>query len=187
MRLSSLGLEECIRNYDRENSRKNSLESKASYILVAISIFTGIWGSLITYISSNPNISTNITIFSIFAILTMIFIGLSGFYAIRVLRVRDYKYPIEDSNPNVLKPYLSTPEENLRKDLFSSYLACFSENNIKNNKKAEHLQKSEKYKNKIKLKNDFKMSIKIFLIFCVHHFAVSNFNLTAFRTTAEML
>lgn len=143
MVISSLSLEECVRNYDRENSRKDSLESKASYILAAISIFTGIWGTLITYIASKPKI--NITIFSIFAALTVIFIGVCGFYAIRVLKIRDYKYPIEDSNPKILKPYLSKPEDNLRKKLFSSYLVCFSENNIKNNNKAEYLQKSEKY------------------------------------------
>jgi hypothetical protein len=144
MTLSSLGLEECVRNYDRENTRKDSLESKASYILVAISIFTGIWGTLITYITKDSNISTNFFII-ICTVLTIIFIAVCGLYAIRVLRIQDYKYPIEDSNPNNLKQYLSKPENDLRKELFSSYLVCFSENNIKNNKKAEYLQKSEIY------------------------------------------
>lgn len=145
MEISKLSLEESIRNYDREVSRKESLESKASYFLGIISIFAGIWGNLIIFILDKYPISIFMVVFSVLSILTVIFILKGGFYALQVLKIRDYQYPFDTNNPNILKKQLSKSENSVIKELFDSYLVCFSDNNIKNNKKAKNLQKTGNY------------------------------------------
>lgn len=145
MAISKLSLEESIRNYDRENSRKESFESKSSYFLGIMSLFAGIWGNLITIIASNHPISLLMSIFIGLSILTIFFILRGAFYAIQVLKIQDYSYPIGEIDPNKLKKDLTLSEEKLTEELFYSYLSCFTNNNVKNNQKAENLKETEYY------------------------------------------
>ena len=63
----------------------------------------------------------------------------------KFLKIRDYQYPFDTNNPNILKKQLSKSENTVIKELFDSYLVCFSDNNIKNDKKAKNLQKTGNY------------------------------------------
>lgn len=145
MVITPLSLEECIRNYDRENSRKESLESKASYFLVIVSILTAIWLGVISYVITKEILSSLSMLFLFFSLITLIFIGLSCFFAFEVLKVRKYNYPLDSSNPNVFISDLSVPENELLEDLFERYSVCFSINILKNNEKAKFLKKSQNY------------------------------------------
>lgn len=136
---NDFSLEESIRNYERENNRKQSLESKASYLLGIISIFTGIWGIFVKDII-NISITTfpsNIIIY--LSLLTIILIVFCAVYCLNVLKIRKHAFPIEGNDPNILRSQLSKPENELKKELFDSYIASFSVNNLKNNEKARYL------------------------------------------------
>lgn len=145
MSISQLGLEEIIRNYEREDKRKTSLESKASYFLVIISLIAGLWGNTIVYMILNYDFSSLIAIFFITSILSIIFLFISAYFSIDVISIRNYGYPILSSNPDDLRVKLSEPLKILTEELFNSYLVSFTENKIRNNKKAKNLRKSYEF------------------------------------------
>jgi hypothetical protein len=141
---NDLGLDECIRIYERENIRKQSLESKASYSLGVVAIFVGIWGNIIKDIINIHSISFLSLIIICLNILIVILIGSCAFYCLNVLKIRKYAFPIEDNKPNNLMKQLSKSENELKNELFDSYISSYFINNLKNNKKAQYLYESSK-------------------------------------------
>jgi len=141
---NDLGLDECIRIYERENIRKQSLESKASYLLGIVAIFTGIWGNIIKDIINISSTNFISLIIICLNVLTIILIGSCAIYCLKVLKIRKYAFPIKNSDPNKLGSYLSKSENELKTDLFDSYIASFSTNNQKNNQKAKYLYDASK-------------------------------------------
>lgn len=142
MAVSNLGLEECIRNYERENKRKESIESKASYILGITSIFISIWGIFIKYILESE-IEVKPFLIALTG-LTVYLIAFCGIYSFLVLRIRKYDFPFANFNPNELNIQLSAAEEKLKEELFDSYISSFSTNHLKNDEKEKYLKETSK-------------------------------------------
>lgn len=143
---NEIGFEEAIRHYDRENDRKQALESKASYILGIVSLIMTILFTLLIDIILTKNISYNLQCFNLIVILIIILLililGLVNFLCIRVLKIKDIFYPINTTEPNELRTFLAAEDNILKEELFTNYLSNIFINNAKNNAKAEDLSKA---------------------------------------------
>jgi len=144
MTATDFGLDECIRNYDRENDRKKSLESKASYFLGIISILIALWANLFNYTIINHSISILLIILVSLIVLISFLIVSCGIYCIKIIRIQNYHFPISGNDPNQIKSLLTKPTTKLRGQLFESYVMAFSINNLVNNKKANFLNEASK-------------------------------------------
>lgn len=134
----ALGFEEMLRIYDRELKRKNSLESKASYILGIISMQTTIILSIFpNLIIKSQSLNKNQLVYQLsilFLIIFLIVISIIFIYCLKVLKITNTAYPTGvPENINDLKSYLK--KENLIKDLYTNYFGAISFNhqNIEKN------------------------------------------------------
>lgn len=138
--VSDLGLQECIRNYDRENDRRKSLESKASYILAITSLFVSVWSIFVNHVLEST-ISIKLLIIGLNIIL-FILIVLCALYSFNVLKLSKYRIPLVDPDSEVpdsevidldeIHRKLSLNSTELRENLYYSYLSSYSLNYDKN-------------------------------------------------------
>lgn len=133
-----LGLNEIRLQFDRENSRKQNLESKASYILGIISLMTTI---LIT-ITMKMVFNSNFIFRKFIIIFTIITLIISSYFCIKVLKNHEIFYPYRSLKPNEFKDYFDKNKNDLKENLYDSYLSATYVNNIKNNEKADNINYS---------------------------------------------
>ena len=114
----NLALEECIRTYEREISRKNTLESKASTILSTNAIVISILIGLMTLIFSDI-VNFKYTIVILLDIFSSILVFISIIYSLKVLKIKKRCIPFKIKNPNSLKKCLAC--DNLQEELYKRY------------------------------------------------------------------
>lgn len=131
--MNKIALEELRNQFERELKRKDSLESKASYIVGVIAIFLPLLFNFSLEIIKRENFSLKI-IFIIFLILNLILIARILYLSIKTLNITKVKYPIPSSNPNELNEFYFKNED-LFDDLKDNYLFCIEDINSKNNEK----------------------------------------------------
>lgn len=143
MVLSSIALEECIRSYEREIARKNSLESKASTLLNTSAIVVTILNSFIAIIISKIIILDNVVILIALNILALIFILFSIFMSFDVLKIQNYFTPFKLDDPNRMNEILE--DETLNNDLLDRYLSIIPQIHLLNNNKVVSLESSRRF------------------------------------------
>ena len=128
-----LALEELRNQFERELMRKDSLESKASYIVGVIAVFLPLLFNFSLEILKRDDFSLKI-IFCLYLILNLIVIARILYLSIMTLYITKVKYPIPSSNPNELNQFYFKNED-LMDDLKDNYLFCIEDINSKNNEK----------------------------------------------------
>lgn len=135
-----LGFEELKNQFDRELARKDSLESKASYIVGFTSIILPLLFSILLELLNDKSLIFVEVKSYILGILitniTLIFITL--IITIYILDITNVNYPLPSSNPNELNNFYFNNAD-LGSDLKDYYFGCISNLNIQNNKKANFL------------------------------------------------
>ncbi|WP_296869359.1 hypothetical protein [uncultured Methanobrevibacter sp.] len=135
-----LGLEELRNQFDMELSRKDSLESKASYIVGFTSIILPLLLTILLELLKEESLFSVQIKYCVLAILIidMILIFITLFKTIKILDITFVKYPRNSSDPNKLNDFLFH-NENLESELKDYYLGAISTLNMKNNEKANSL------------------------------------------------
>ena len=135
-----LGLEELKNQFDRELMRKDSLESKASYIVGFTSIILPLLFSiLLELLNEKSIISVELKSYMLgILIIDMVLIFITLIITIYILDVTHVNYPLPSSNPNELNKFYFKNVD-LESDLKDYYFGCISNLNIQNNKKANLL------------------------------------------------
>lgn len=139
------GFKELIRTYDRELDRKESLESKASYILGIISMLTAIVFAFIPSYLKPENLIINPIVYLLSIILLIIFfltILNTLQLCLKVINVTQTAYPtFVPENINELRKYLNKDDITLENELYYSYLASVKINNLSNEEKVNNMNK----------------------------------------------
>ena len=135
-----LGLEELRNQFDMELSRKDSLESKASYIVGFTSIILPLLLTILLELLKGESFLAVEIKYLLLGILLIdiILIFITLFKTIKILEITRVSYPRNSSDPNKLNDFLFD-NENLESDLKDSYLGAISSLNINNNKKSQSL------------------------------------------------
>jgi hypothetical protein len=139
-----LGMEECVRIYERENNRKTSLESKASYLLSIEALIVSIYGGFIA-LSISGQIAVPKLIFDIFALFNffvIILVAASLNNLITVLGIKRHITPIKVDDANLIEKTLTKSKIELKTDLFDRYIISIIDISAKNDDKAEFLKKA---------------------------------------------
>ncbi len=144
MKTPSLALEECIRAYDREIARKNSLESKASALLSTSAIVVSLLNSFIAFIIAGIVNFSNFGILIVLNVGTTILIGISIYWSLSALKIKEHFFPFDVKDPNVLQEKLDKKEVDLIIDLIDQYSAIIPQINKFNEDKVDLIDKSWK-------------------------------------------
>jgi len=145
MEMSKLALEECIRAYDREIVRKNSLESKASALLSTNAIVISILNSFIAFIIARIITFDNSGILIILNIVAIIIIGFSIYWSLDVLKIKKHFFPFDVKDPNSMRDQLDKEEDHLTNELIDRYLAIIPQMNNFNDSKVISLEASRRF------------------------------------------
>lgn len=138
--MCNLGLEELRNQFNMELSRKDSLESKASYIVGFTSIILPLLLTILLELLKGESFLAVEIKYLLLGILLIdiILIFITLFKTIKILEITRVSYPRNSSDPNKLNDFLFD-NENLESDLKDSYLGAISSLNINNNKKSQSL------------------------------------------------
>ena len=138
--MCNLGLEELRNQFNIELSRKDSLESKASYIVGFTSIILPLLLTILLELLKGESFLAVEIKYLLLGILLIdiILIFITLFKTIKILEITRVSYPRNSSDPNKLNDFLFD-NENLESDLKDSYLVAISSLNINNNKKSQSL------------------------------------------------
>lgn len=93
-KVHSLSLEECIRMYDREDSRKNSLESKASTLLSASALLISVLSFFITFSTILINFKTYSWLYGTLDMLVIFFVGACMVFLLKSIKIKNYHVPL---------------------------------------------------------------------------------------------
>lgn len=126
---SNLKIEELRLLFERENTRKQSLENKASYFLGIVSIIVTISS---TYLNSNIDFNSNLGII-LLIILALSFIICIG-QCISIFKPTNYHHPIELKDFNKFENYFKIDDETFEKELVDQYLPSIFTNHAINDK-----------------------------------------------------
>ncbi len=129
--------EEVSKIYERELSRKNSLESKASYIFGVISLIITLFVELLFNrhdLFKNNLIIVLITLFFIISISSL-------FLCLLIMKVKYIPYPIKitDNINDMRRNLIDINKEEIKSNIYYNYLGSISILNIYNNKDSEKL------------------------------------------------
>jgi hypothetical protein len=137
-----LALEECIRTYEQEISRKNTLESKASTILSTNAIVISILIGLVTLILTNSSNFKYVFVIIILNLFALILVFISIIYSLKTIEIKKRFIPFDIHDPNSLKRSLKSPS--LYDELFKRYLNITAKIFDVNNSKCKYLMNSFK-------------------------------------------
>ena len=126
---SNLKLEELRLIFERENTRKQNLENKASYFLVVISIIMTIICTYLNQPSTFAKLNFNLggIIFLISIMSFLISIGL----CILIFLPRDYYHPIDLEKFEDIKESFEIPNDEFEENLYDQYLTSIHVNHTK--------------------------------------------------------
>lgn len=129
--------EEVTKIYERELSRKNSLESKASYIFGVISLIITLFVELLF---NKPYLFNNILIIVLIVLFFIISIS-SLFLCLLIMKVKYIPYPIKitDNINDMRRDLIDINKEEIKSNIYYNYLGSISILNIYNNKDSEKL------------------------------------------------
>ncbi|WP_409199319.1 hypothetical protein [Methanobrevibacter sp. DSM 116169] len=131
---------EVVSHFTREENRKQSLESKASYLLgIIILIFTIFFEILINILLNKAMFTTYILLIAFLMIILIIKLSIVSYLSISILKVSNFCYPIGSVDSNILEKELCECE---KEDIIDKYITCININNKINNKNAIKLKKS---------------------------------------------
>ena len=142
MELTPLSLEECIRAYEREVVRKNSLESKASALLNTNAIVVSILNIFAAFVIAKLVTLENFGILIILNIIATLLIGISIYWALDVLRIKKLFIPYEVKDPNLIMKNLDKNRDDLLNDLIDRYIVIIPQIHNFNDSKVDSLQLS---------------------------------------------
>ncbi|AEG17673.1 hypothetical protein [Methanobacterium paludis] len=145
MEKNSLVLEECIRTYDREISRKTSLESKASSLLSTNALVVSILNAFTAFIVAGIVTFNNLGILIILNIIATIIIGISIYWSLDVLKIKKHFIPFDIKNPNLIMEKLNKKQDDLTNDLIDRYLSIIPQIHNFNDIKVISLESSRTF------------------------------------------
>ncbi|WP_321421298.1 hypothetical protein [uncultured Methanobacterium sp.] len=143
--VSNLSLEECIRTYEREIVRKSSLESKASALLNTSAIVISILNSFVAFIVAGIISFSNFGILIVLNIIATILIGISIYWSLDILKIKQHFIPFDLKNPEKIMEKLDKEHDDLLNELIDLYLAIIPQIHKLNNSKAISLESSRKF------------------------------------------
>lgn len=135
--MNNLTLNELRSHFDRELMRKDSLESKASYILGIVAVILTLLFSILLEVLRKDSIINNKSIILFVLIITFIVVFVILILSLRILDVTTVNYPLPSLNPNELSKFFE--KENLEDELKDKYLMVIPTINKENNNKAKKL------------------------------------------------
>ena len=136
---NNLKLEELRLIFERENTRKQNLENKASYFLVVISI---IMTMICTYFSQ-PTLLPKFDILNgITFILSMLAFLISIGLCILIFLPRDYYHPFDLEAFEDFEKSFKIPDNEFEENLYDQYLTSIHTNHKKNDDIAKQLKYS---------------------------------------------
>jgi predicted nucleic acid-binding Zn ribbon protein len=136
--VSDLAVEECVRIFDREKKRKDTLEAKASTLLNTVTLVITILISVIGVILSTSIIKNPLFFgFDIFGIISL---TICMILLIWVLRTKGYIDPFETDNIDQLRPNFEGKGSELKKQVIKEYTKCFVADFTYNNRKVKFLK-----------------------------------------------
>lgn len=119
-------IEELRLLFDREFSRKQHLENKASYFLVIISIITTIICSLLS--SNNIITKFNNYLGYILGIGIILFFIISIYFCLSIFLPKNYHYPFNSNNYEELEKSFKVENNKFKNNLYDQYLSTFFQN-----------------------------------------------------------
>lgn len=134
---NNLKLEELRLIFERENTRKQNLENKASYFLVVISIIMTI---ICAYFSQSSFPEFDVMNGATFIISTVAFLISIGL-CISIFLPRDYYHPFDLRNFEEFKNSFKIPDNEFEENLYDQYMTSIHINHEKN----EDIVKQLKY------------------------------------------
>lgn len=135
--MKKIALEELRCQFERELLRKDSLESKASYIVGITAIILPLLLNFSLEIIKRDASSMK-TILILILIINLILIAFILYNSIKILNITKVKYPIPSSDPNKLNEFYFKNND-LEKDLRDFYFNSISSINLDNNIKGRKL------------------------------------------------
>lgn len=136
---SNIKIEELRLLFERENTRKQNIENKASYFLGIISIIVTIYCA---YLSLNQHMNFNSNIgMTILILLTLTFTSCI-LLCISIFLPKDYHHPFKLDDFDEFEEYFKTNDENFEKELIDQYLPTIFTNHATNDKIASRLKTS---------------------------------------------
>ena len=134
---NNLKLEELRLIFERENTRKQNLENKASYFLVVISIIMTI---ICTYFNQ-PTLFPKFDILNgIPFILSILAFLISIGLCILIFLPRDYYHPFDLESFKDFEESFKLPDNEFEKNLYDQYLTSIHANHEKNDDIAKQLK-----------------------------------------------
>ena len=129
--------EEVTKIYERELSRKNSLETKASYIFGVISLIITLFVELLF---NKPDLFNNTMIIVLIILFFSISI-ISLILCLLIMKVKYIPYPIKitDNINDMRRNLIDINKEEIKTNIYYNYLGSISILNIYNNKDSEKL------------------------------------------------
>lgn len=128
---SNLKIEELRLLFERENTRKQNLENKASYFLGIVSIIVTV---SCTYLNSNNNVNFN----SNLGVILLFFLILSFLVCIgpciSIFSPTKYHHPINLEDFNKFENYFKKDDKNFKEELIEQYLPSIYTNHATNDK-----------------------------------------------------
>lgn len=131
-------IEELRLLFERENSRKENLENKASYFLGIISIITTIICAFSNQINLIPQINNYLGI--LILIILIISFSMSIILFISIFLPRDYYHPFDIKDIEKLEKSFKVENNQFNEDLFDQYLVSIYTNCEINEELVIHLK-----------------------------------------------
>ncbi len=132
--MDKLCLEELRAHFDREITRKDSIESKASYILGITVVILPLLFSILLEMDS---ITHNKEIIMCILVITFIVVFIILILSLKILDLTNVSYPLPSLNPNELNNFFE--KENMEEELKDKYLMALPIINKENDSKAKKL------------------------------------------------
>ena len=121
------------------------MESKASALLSTNAIVISILNSFIAFVVAKIITFNNSGILIIINIIAIIIIGISIYWALDVLKIKNHYFPFDVKDPNILREELTKEQNDLTSELVDRYLAITPQVNIDNDSKVISLEESRKF------------------------------------------
>ncbi|NVM55498.1 MAG: hypothetical protein HWN66_17455 [Candidatus Helarchaeota archaeon] len=122
-------------SFSIEESRKDTLESKASMVLG----FSGIIVGLVTGLVSQENSPIGLNVYTFAFIGSILCFTLSGLFALLTVKLKNFMQPFATLTPEQIDELLSKEETDIKNEIVKNYSDSLLNNQVLNNQKASKL------------------------------------------------
>lgn len=122
-------------SFSNEESRKDTLESKASMVLG----FSGIIVGLVTGLVSQAGSTFGFNVFTFAFIASILCFTVSGVYALFTVKLKNYMQPFATLTPEQIDELLGKDEADIKNEIVKNYSDSLLNNQVLNTQKAGKL------------------------------------------------